>query len=63
MFAYTGLTAAQSKRMVEKHHIYMTNNGRISIAGLTTLNVEYVAECIKEVIENAWSRRFIFEYR
>ena len=34
MFSFTGLTAAQSTAMVEKHHVYMTKNGRISIAGL-----------------------------
>jgi aspartate/tyrosine/aromatic aminotransferase len=38
--------------MIAKHHIYMTGNGRISIAGLTKGNVEYVANAIKDVIEN-----------
>lgn len=37
--------------MIAKHHIYMTSNGRISIAGLTSANVEYVANAIKDVIE------------
>ena len=52
MFSFTGLTPAQSDAMVKKHHIYMTKNGRISVAGLTTKNVEYVAKCIKDVTEN-----------
>jgi aspartate/tyrosine/aromatic aminotransferase len=30
----------------------MTGNGRISIAGLTTSNVDYVANAIKDVVEN-----------
>jgi aspartate/tyrosine/aromatic aminotransferase len=38
--------------MITKHHIYMTGNGRISIAGLTQGNVEYVANAIKDVVEN-----------
>jgi len=38
--------------MIAKHHIYMTSNGRISIAGLTSANVEYVANAIKDVTEN-----------
>ena len=52
MFSFTGLTVPQSEAMVKKHHIYMTKNGRISVAGLTTKNVEYVANAIKDVIEN-----------
>jgi len=43
MFSFTGLTVKQSEAMVNKHHVYMTKNGRISVAGLTTKNVEYVA--------------------
>jgi len=38
--------------MVKKYHIYMTQNGRISIAGLNSSNVDYVANAIKEVVEN-----------
>lgn len=49
MFSFTGLTVKQSEAMVKEHHIYMTKNGRISVAGLTTSNVNYVAQCIKDV--------------
>ena len=52
MFSFTGLTPAQSDAMVKKHHIYMTKNGRISVCGLTRANAEYVATCIKDVVEN-----------
>jgi len=52
MFSFTGLTVKQSEAMVSKHHIYMTKNGRISVAGLTTKNVEYVANAIKDVTDN-----------
>lgn len=52
MFSFTGLNLAQSKAMVDKHHIYMTTNGRISICGLTTKNVDYVAGAIKDVVQN-----------
>jgi aspartate aminotransferase len=51
MFAFTGLSVPQSKAMVAKHSIYMTNNGRISVAGLTTKNIAYVAESIKNVTD------------
>lgn len=52
MFSFTGLTVKQSETMVSKHHIYMTKNGRISVAGLTTANVGYVANAIKDVTDN-----------
>jgi len=52
MFSFTGLSVKQSEAMVKKHHIYMTKNGRISVAGLTTKNVEYVAQAIKDVTDN-----------
>jgi aspartate aminotransferase len=53
MFSFTGLSVKQSETMVKKHHIYMTKNGRISVCGLTKANVDYVANCIKDVVENA----------
>ena len=52
MFSFTGLNAKQSETMVKKHHIYMTKNGRISVCGITTKNVDYIAESIKDVVQN-----------
>ena len=49
MFCFSGLSPAQVKRMVEDHHIYMTGNGRISMAGITTGNVGYIAEAMHDV--------------
>ena len=51
MFSFTGLTKEQSELMVSKYHVYMTSNGRISVAGLTENNVKYVAESIKNCVE------------
>ncbi|BGP38425.1 Aspartate aminotransferase, cytoplasmic [Rhodotorula kratochvilovae] len=50
MFTFTGLTPPQCKAMVERGHVYMTGNGRISMAGLNDSNVEWVAECIDKAI-------------
>merc|ERR1712048_64646 len=50
MFTYTGLTKEQSSRMVEEFHVYMTGDGRISMAGLNPTNVPYVAECIDKAV-------------
>ena len=52
MFSFTGLTVKQSETMVKKHSIYMTKNGRISVCGVTTKNVDYIASCIKDVVDN-----------
>eukprot|EP00475_Leptophrys_vorax_P031090 TRINITY_DN4699_c0_g1_i3.p1 TRINITY_DN4699_c0_g1~~TRINITY_DN4699_c0_g1_i3.p1 ORF type:complete len:413 (+),score=85.50 TRINITY_DN4699_c0_g1_i3:262-1500(+) len=49
MFAYTGLTAAQVERLKNEYHIYLTSNGRISMAGVSSKNVKYLAEAIHEV--------------
>jgi aspartate aminotransferase len=52
MFSFTGLTEEQVLRIRKDAHVYMTKNGRISMAGLNTHNVEYVAEAINQVIKD-----------
>ncbi len=49
MFAYTGLTPDMVKELREKYHIYLVNSGRISIAGINTGNVKYIAEAFHAV--------------
>eukprot|EP00478_Filoreta_tenera_P000593 GABV01000598.1.p1 GENE.GABV01000598.1~~GABV01000598.1.p1 ORF type:complete len:277 (-),score=117.09 GABV01000598.1:204-1034(-) len=49
MFCYTGLTSDQVDKITKEWHVYMTQDGRISIAGLNTKNVAYVAEAIHSV--------------
>ena len=49
MFAFSGLTPKQVGELQEKHHIYMTKDGRISISGLNTKNIEVVAKAIHDV--------------
>ena len=36
--------------LTEKAHIYLTTNGRISMAGLNSHNVEYFAESLDKVV-------------
>lgn len=38
--------------MIKKHSIYMTADGRISVCGITTKNVNYIASAMKDVVEN-----------
>ena len=49
MFAFTGLTEPEVLELRSKYHIYLTNDGRISMAGVTTGNVEYLASSIAAV--------------
>nr|AIT70228.1 aspartate aminotransferase [Dictyopteris undulata] len=46
MFCYTGLTTEEVLKIRGDAHIYFTNDGRISMAGVTTSNVEYIAKSI-----------------
>lgn len=49
MFCYTGLSPDQVDKMIEEWHIYMTRNGRISMAGVNTSNAAYIAEALHAV--------------
>jgi len=49
MFCFSGLNADQVKTLKEKWHIYMTNDGRISMAGVSSDKVKYLAEAIHDV--------------
>ena len=50
MFSFTGLNEEQVLKLREKYHIYMTKNGRISMAGLNTNNVDYFAKSVDAVV-------------
>eukprot|EP01084_Bolivina_argentea_P013155 24649_1 len=52
MFTFTGLTPKQVDIMINKHHIYLLSNGRISMAGVATSNVGYIANAINDVVNN-----------
>lgn len=53
MFSFTGLNPDQVKKLRDQYHIYMTTNGRISMAGLNTSNVERVAEAFFKVVSES----------
>lgn len=52
MFSFTGLNKAQSDNMTNKWHIYMTKDGRISLAGLSSAKCEYLADAIIDSYHN-----------
>lgn len=53
MFSFTGLSEKQVLRLREVSHVYMTKNGRISMAGLNTGNVEFFAKAVDKVVREA----------
>ena len=50
MFSYTGLTAPQVLKLRAEHHVYMLESGRLSMAGVTSKNVEPLAAAIAAVL-------------
>ncbi|KAK9101775.1 hypothetical protein Sjap_019029 [Stephania japonica] len=52
MFSFTGLNKAQSDNMTDKWHVYMTKDGRISLAGLSLAKCEYLADAIIDSFHN-----------
>jgi len=51
MFSFTGLTPPQTKALAERAHIYMTADGRISMAGLNGKNIDYFAESVSSAVK------------
>jgi len=49
MFCFSGMTGEMVDRLAKEHHIYMTRNGRISMAGVTSGTVERLANAIHDV--------------
>jgi aspartate aminotransferase len=50
MFSFTGLTPKQCAALMEQSHIYLLGSGRISMSGLNTNNIQYVAKAIHDVV-------------
>ncbi len=51
MFSFIDLNKHQVQKMIEKFAVYMTDNGRISLVGLTTKNIDYVVNSLVSVCE------------
>ena len=49
MFAFTGMTADQVEAIKKDYSVYLTKDGRISIAGITSGNVGHLAEAMHAV--------------
>lgn len=49
MFCFTGMTPSMVEKLTEEHNIFLTKDGRISIAGINKGNVKKIAAAIHEV--------------
>jgi aspartate aminotransferase len=52
MFSFLGITREQIVRLREEFHIYLVESSRINVAGITTKNVDHVAESITAVLKS-----------
>jgi aspartate aminotransferase len=52
MFTFTRLKPKQVEHLTSKHHIYLTKDGRISMAGLSGPTVKYLADAMKDAVTN-----------
>ncbi|XP_021741506.1 aspartate aminotransferase, cytoplasmic-like isoform X1 [Chenopodium quinoa] len=50
MFTFTGLNAEQVSFMRQEYHIYMTSDGRISMAGLSSRTVPHLADAVHAAV-------------
>ena len=48
---YVDLTRAQVQRLIDGYAVYLLDSGRMSVAGLTRDNVDYVVDSLIGVIE------------
>jgi len=49
MFCYTGMNQQQVEKIISDHSVYLTKDGRISVAGISSSNVGYLAKAIHDV--------------
>jgi aspartate aminotransferase len=50
MFSFLGITSAQVRLLRERHHVYMTDDSRMNIAGLRQENLERFARAVAQVL-------------
>jgi len=53
MFSFSGLTPAQVKALRDRYAIYIVGSGRISVAGMTEGNMDYLCSAIADVLAGA----------
>ncbi|MYH60779.1 MAG: aspartate/tyrosine/aromatic aminotransferase [Caldilineaceae bacterium SB0675_bin_29] len=51
MFSYSGLTPEQVQALRDRHSVYIVGSGRINVAGMTDVNMEYLCAAIADVLK------------
>jgi len=49
MFCFTGMTQDQVAKIIKDHSVYLTKDGRVSVAGVSSNNVDYLAAAMHAV--------------
>ena len=49
MFCFTGMKPDQVEKLTKEFSVYLTKDGRISMAGVTSGNVDYLAHAMHQV--------------
>merc|ERR1712018_1023942 len=49
MFCFTGMTPDQVANIIKDHSVYLTKDGRVSVAGVSSANVDYLAAAMHAV--------------
>jgi len=49
MFCFTGINSDQVDKLMKQYSIYLTKDGRISVAGISSNNVDYLAHALHQV--------------
>ncbi|MHB1869711.1 MAG: amino acid aminotransferase [Steroidobacteraceae bacterium] len=50
MFSYLGVSPQAVRRLREAHHVYMTDDSRINVAGLRVETIEYFAQAVAQAL-------------
>ncbi|HXY75917.1 MAG TPA: amino acid aminotransferase [Steroidobacteraceae bacterium] len=50
MFSFFGINTEQVRALRERHHVYMTDDSRMNVAGLREENLEYFARAVADVL-------------
>ncbi|MBV8307172.1 MAG: aspartate/tyrosine/aromatic aminotransferase [Gammaproteobacteria bacterium] len=50
MFSFFGIETAQVQALRQRHHVYMTDDSRMNIAGLRRGNLEYFAQAVSQTL-------------
>ncbi|MGH8276303.1 MAG: aromatic amino acid transaminase, partial [Steroidobacteraceae bacterium] len=53
MFSFFGIDTAQVRELRVRHHVYMTDDSRMNVAGLRRENLEYFARSVAQVLTPA----------